>query len=237
MNLSKVLLLKLTYFSISNCVLTICFRPIISGNMFVLLQPHRYNFAISNKLASNIYIPIMKSFKVRETSCFEIKNENKVQTLSKTSASLYSRKRGGWGFRDKTKFHNVKAGFEVHSSPDLNSRCQGKGSRRPWEVSQSGHKRQTGRSQGSKKERVKGMYNQAMELALHRNSGCQWQGWYQNAAQDLSRPWTPDRQIKDWWVHPRQKLTIEQMDQSLLTTLEVKHDGRISEVFLVPKLR
>lgn len=136
----------------------------------------------------------------------------------------------------RREFHNVKAEFEVHSSPDLNSRCQGKGSRRPWEVSQSGHKRQTGRSQGSKKERVKGMYNQAMELALHRNSGCQWQGWYQNAAQDLSRHWTPDRQIKDWWVHPRQKLTIEQMDKSLLTTLDVKHDGRISEVFL-PKLR
>lgn len=98
----------------------------------------------------------------------------------------------------------------------LISRCQEKGSRRPWEVSQSGHKRPTGRSKGSEKERIKGMYNQALESALHRNSGCQWHGWYQNAAQDQSRSWTPDRQIKDWWVHPRQKPTIEQMDKSFI---------------------
>ena len=49
LNFSKVLFLMLTYFSVSNFVLTLCFRPVISGSMFVLLQSDRYNFAISNK--------------------------------------------------------------------------------------------------------------------------------------------------------------------------------------------
>ena len=49
LNLAKVLFLTLTYFSISNLVLILCFRRTISGNMFVLLQSHRYNLAISNK--------------------------------------------------------------------------------------------------------------------------------------------------------------------------------------------
>ena len=48
LNLSKVLFLMLTYFSLSNLVLTLCFTLIISGSIFVLLQSHRYNFAISN---------------------------------------------------------------------------------------------------------------------------------------------------------------------------------------------
>jgi len=38
---SKVLVLILTYFSISNLVLILCFRPIISGSMLVLLQSHK----------------------------------------------------------------------------------------------------------------------------------------------------------------------------------------------------
>ena len=49
LNLSKVLFLTLTYFSISNLVLTLCFKPIISDSMFVLLQSHRYNLAISKE--------------------------------------------------------------------------------------------------------------------------------------------------------------------------------------------
>ena len=82
LNLSKVLFLPLTYFSISNLVLTLCFRPTISGNMFVL-QSHRYNLAISNKkFSKGRYESIIESLRSttrrqRQRNKFCIFNEAK----------------------------------------------------------------------------------------------------------------------------------------------------------------
>ena len=48
LNLGKVLFLILTYFSIANLVLILCFRPIISGSMLVLLRWHNEMIIVVN---------------------------------------------------------------------------------------------------------------------------------------------------------------------------------------------